>query len=148
MGSFVPFTPAPHLWLSPPQVRVFRLALPERFRGVPPDSLAPAVPQDDRPGRRGRHRRGARDRGGARAMKRLVDIGVAAGGLAVLWPLLLLIAVAIRLGGSGPVIFTQERIGRGFRPFRIYKFRTMVVDAERRGPAVAVHNDRRVTGVG
>lgn len=74
-------------------------------------------------------------------------------------PQMLLIALAIKLGSSGPVLFTQMRSGRGGVPFKVYKFRTMVVDAEarkqeimhlneRNGPAFKMKDDPRVTGIG
>jgi len=81
-------------------------------------------------------------------MKRVFDIVLSGVGLLVVSPVLLLAALAVRLGSRGPVFYRQERIGRGFVPFRILKLRTMVVDAERRGPAVTVRDDPRVTRVG
>jgi lipopolysaccharide/colanic/teichoic acid biosynthesis glycosyltransferase len=63
-------------------------------------------------------------------------------------PLLLLIAVAIRLESRGPVFFRQLRVGRNEVPFRIVKFRTMIVDAERVGPKISGLKDPRVTRVG
>jgi len=54
----------------------------------------------------------------------------------------------VRLGSPGPILFCQTRIGRHFRPFAIYKLRTMVTDAARLGPPVTAGTDRRVTGVG
>src|SRR5262245_40041226 len=67
------------------------------------------------------------------ASKRLLDIVVAASGLLSASPLLGLIALLIKVDSRGPVFFRQERVGRGFRVFRIYKFRTMVVDAPLKG---------------
>src|SRR5215470_9726734 len=81
-------------------------------------------------------------------MKRTLDIGGAVLGLTLLAPMFLVVAAAIKLDSSGPVFFLQERIGRGFRPFRIYKFRTMVVDAAQRGSAITVGDDPRITRVG
>jgi FlaA1/EpsC-like NDP-sugar epimerase/lipopolysaccharide/colanic/teichoic acid biosynthesis glycosyltransferase len=81
-------------------------------------------------------------------MKRLFDILLSALGLIVTSPLLLLAALAVRLGGRGPVFYRQERVGRGLVPFQMFKFRTMIVDAERCGPGVTVRNDSRVTRVG
>jgi FlaA1/EpsC-like NDP-sugar epimerase/lipopolysaccharide/colanic/teichoic acid biosynthesis glycosyltransferase len=81
-------------------------------------------------------------------MKRLMDLTCAAIGLAVLWPLFLLVAILIKRDGGGPVFFKQERIGRGFRPFMMYKFRTMVTDAERLGALLTARNDRRITRIG
>ncbi len=66
----------------------------------------------------------------------------------MLAPLLAVVALLIRLEGGGPVIFAQERIGRGFRPFRIYKFRTMVAGADRNGDFVTVEGDSRITRLG
>ena len=80
--------------------------------------------------------------------KRLFDVFWTVLGLAVLWPLFLLLALVIRLGDGGPVFFRQERVGRRGRRFRIIKFRTMVVDAERRGELLTVGRDPRTTRVG
>lgn len=66
----------------------------------------------------------------------------------VLLPVLLLIAILIRLDSRGPVFFRQERVGQFGRVFRIHKFRTMVVDAEARGMQITVGADPRVTRVG
>ena len=63
-------------------------------------------------------------------------------------PLLLLIALAIWVDGRGPVFFRQLRVGRNEVPFRIVKFRTMIVDAERVGPKISGLKDPRVTRVG
>lgn len=82
-------------------------------------------------------------------MKRLFDIAVSGAGLIVLSPVAALIALGIKLEDGGPVLFTQERVGRGCRVFTAYKFRSMVVDAERLTGAVqATANDPRVTRVG
>jgi len=68
--------------------------------------------------------------------------------LVVLSPLFALIAFAIVAESGFPVFFSQERVGKGRRQFRILKFRTMVVDAERRGPKISGRRDPRVTRVG
>lgn len=82
-------------------------------------------------------------------MKRLFDIVVSGAGLIVFSPVAMLIAIAIKLEDGGPVFFTQERVGRGCTAFKAYKFRSMVVDAERLTGAVqAAVNDPRVTRVG
>jgi lipopolysaccharide/colanic/teichoic acid biosynthesis glycosyltransferase len=80
-------------------------------------------------------------------MKRLIDVVAAACGLAVTAPLFVVIAAAIAATSPGPVFFRQQRIGRGFRPFTLYKFRTMAAGAELGAPITA-DGDRRVTGVG
>lgn len=80
--------------------------------------------------------------------KRAFDLLAAAIGLVLVSPLLILVAVAIRLDSPGPVLFRQRRVGRNFRPFEIYKFRTMVDGASRMGPSVTAGEDPRVTRVG
>ena len=80
--------------------------------------------------------------------KRLFDWWASTFGLLALAPVLLLLAVWIKLDSPGPVFFRQERVGRGGKLFRIHKFRTMVTDAERRGLQITVGADARVTRVG
>jgi len=60
-------------------------------------------------------------------MKRAFDLSVSLAGLCLLWPLLAIIGFAVRLTSGGPILFIQERAGRGGRPFRLLKFRTMEV---------------------
>jgi lipopolysaccharide/colanic/teichoic acid biosynthesis glycosyltransferase len=81
-------------------------------------------------------------------VKRAFDLLMAAAGLVLLSPLLLLVAAAVKLGSPGPVLFRQERIGRQFRPFFIYKFRSMVQDAPQRGGPITFGNDSRITRLG
>jgi lipopolysaccharide/colanic/teichoic acid biosynthesis glycosyltransferase len=73
---------------------------------------------------------------------------VAGLGLLILAPLLIVIAAVVRLTSPGPVFFRQERIGRGFRPFFILKFRTMVPDAPRLGGPITFGEDPRITRIG
>jgi lipopolysaccharide/colanic/teichoic acid biosynthesis glycosyltransferase len=80
--------------------------------------------------------------------RRAVDVGASCLALVVLSPVFALIALAIVLESGGPVFFSQERVGKGRRPFKILKFRTMVVDAERAGPKVSGQRDPRITRVG
>ena len=82
------------------------------------------------------------------ALRRATDAVVSALALVVLSPLLGLVAAAIKLDSRGPVFFSQVRVGSGERPFRILKFRSMVVDASRLGARVSGHRDPRVTRVG
>jgi lipopolysaccharide/colanic/teichoic acid biosynthesis glycosyltransferase len=83
------------------------------------------------------------------AAKRAIDLSVALLGLLLLGPLFVLIALAVKLDSPGPILFHQERIGRGGRPFRIHKFRTLVEGAERMGAGYLLErNDPRITGVG
>lgn len=79
--------------------------------------------------------------------KRLVDLAAAVVALLVLSPLLLLAAIAVGLSSPGPILFRQERVGRGGALFRMNKFRTMRADAEA-GPALTVGNDPRITRIG
>jgi exopolysaccharide biosynthesis polyprenyl glycosylphosphotransferase len=92
-------------------------------------------------------------------LKRAVDLLVATLLLCLLSPLMLTIALAVKLTSSGPVFFTQERYGRNRRRFRIYKFRSMVADAEglmnsieslneAQGPIFKIRKDPRITKVG
>ncbi|MDP9340568.1 MAG: sugar transferase [Actinomycetota bacterium] len=80
--------------------------------------------------------------------KRAFDLGVSAIALVLLSPSFLVVAVLIRMTSAGPVFYRQERVGRGGRVFRIWKFRTMVSDADRLGPKVSPGNDPRITRVG
>jgi lipopolysaccharide/colanic/teichoic acid biosynthesis glycosyltransferase len=79
-------------------------------------------------------------------LKRIFDIVASAMGLLLLMPVLLVVAVMIRLDSRGPVFFRQERMGRGGRPFLIHKFRTMRVDHG--GPELTSVSDSRITRVG
>jgi len=86
--------------------------------------------------------------GAYRLFKRLSDLLAAAMALLLLAPLLLLLALLVRLDSPGPVLFRQQRVGRGGRPFAILKFRSMVADAERRGGFATQAGDPRITRVG
>ena len=79
---------------------------------------------------------------------RLLDLVASGLGLVVLSPLLLLTALAVRLDTPGPVFYRAPRVGRDGIPFRLYKFRSMIADADRRGPGITVAGDRRVTRTG
>ena len=80
--------------------------------------------------------------------KRIVDVAIAGAALVASSPLLLAVAAAIKLDSPGPALFVQMRVGRGGRPIRIPKFRTMVTGGERSGPAVTAARDPRITRVG
>jgi len=94
----------------------------------------------------------------SRALKRAMDIALASVMLVLLAPFMVLVAAAIMLDTPGPVLFTQERVGKGGRRFRLVKFRTMVVDAELRRPELLglstdphwlkIDNDPRISRVG
>jgi exopolysaccharide biosynthesis polyprenyl glycosylphosphotransferase len=79
--------------------------------------------------------------GPRRLLKEIVDRTIAAAALVLLSPVLLVIAISVRLTSSGPVIFRQVRVGQGGRDFTMLKFRTMWVDAHQHRDALAVHND-------
>jgi lipopolysaccharide/colanic/teichoic acid biosynthesis glycosyltransferase len=81
-------------------------------------------------------------------LKRLFDLLVACTGLVVFSPLLLLIAVVIKLDTRGPVLYRQERVGRHGKLFRIHKFRTMVHQPADAGRQITVGADPRITRVG
>lgn len=81
-------------------------------------------------------------------LKRIFDIVVSFVGLVILSPLFLILAIAIARDSKGPVFFKQTRVGRNEVPFKIYKFRTMVEDAEARGMQLTVGDDSRITKVG
>jgi len=80
--------------------------------------------------------------------KRLFDLLLSALALLILSPLMLALWLAVRAGSSGPAIFRQVRVGRGGRPFRILKFRTMTTAQAADSPAVTTSDDARITRVG
>src|SRR5215470_20364809 len=80
--------------------------------------------------------------------KRLFDLLIAAAGLVLSAPLMLVMAAWIKLDSPGPVFFRQERVGRHGRVFRIHKFRTMRHDPSDRGPQITIGGDARITRVG
>ncbi len=80
--------------------------------------------------------------------KRLFDIVASLFGLLILMIPFAVIAVLIKLTSRGPVFFRQVRVGRNGKEFRIYKFRTMVVDAEKKGLQITTKDDNRITKIG
>ena len=81
-------------------------------------------------------------------LKYLMDLAIILVTLPLVVPVALVTALAIRLESPGPILFSQERVGQGNRPFRIYKFRSMVTSSEAGGARFASTNDSRVTRVG
>jgi lipopolysaccharide/colanic/teichoic acid biosynthesis glycosyltransferase len=81
-------------------------------------------------------------------IKRCFDFAVALFGLIVLAPFLSLIALLVKFDSKGPVFFRQERIGRGFKPFKICKIRTMVENAAQSGELTTSSKDPRITRMG
>lgn len=82
------------------------------------------------------------------SIKRALDIGISAIGLIVLLPVLIAISVAVAWSGKGSIVFRQIRVGQYGRPFKILKFRTMVIGAENLGPQITIGDDPRITRVG
>jgi sugar transferase (PEP-CTERM system associated) len=80
--------------------------------------------------------------------KRLLDIVAASIGLIVGVPLMVLVAIAVRLDSPGPILFRQERVGRAHKLFTLAKFRSMRTDAEKDGAMWATEDDPRVTRIG
>ena len=83
-----------------------------------------------------------------RYIKRFIDIILSLSGLILLFPFFLLIAVLIKKEDGGSVFFRQVRVGQNGKPFKIYKFRTMVENAERLGAKVTKEDDPRITEIG
>lgn len=81
-------------------------------------------------------------------IKRAFDIIASFCGLIILSPMLLIVSLAIKADSKGPVFFKQKRVGKNNKIFEIYKFRTMVTDAEKLGKQITVGNDSRITRVG
>ncbi len=86
--------------------------------------------------------------GGYLKAKLMFDWIAAAAGIVLILPIMLAIALAVRLSSPGPVFYRQLRVGHNNRPFMIYKFRTMGVDAEKHGAQWARRDDPRVTTLG
>jgi len=80
--------------------------------------------------------------------KRIFDLMLTVPGLFVLLPVFLIISIWIKLDSRGPVFFRQIRVGRFEQEFQIYKFRTMILDAERYGKQITVGKDQRITQCG
>ncbi len=88
-------------------------------------------------------------RGFKKVLKRTMDIAASAGGLLVLSPLFLIEAILVRVTSRGPIFYAQERVGMDGEKFRIFKFRTMVMDAEKSsGPVMSKPGDPRCTPIG
>ena len=83
-------------------------------------------------------------------IKRIFDVLMSITGLLVLSPLFLIISILIKTDGPGPIFFTQDRIGKEGKTFTIYKFRTMIVNAENIGDGISIKsaNDSRITKTG
>ena len=80
--------------------------------------------------------------------KRAFDIVATVIGGLILLPIILIISVWIKLSSKGPLFYTQTRVGQDFKPFKLYKFRSMVINADQIGPSVTSGDDPRITKVG
>lgn len=80
--------------------------------------------------------------------KRIFDLMATILGGVLLLPIIMVIAIWIKLSSKGPLFYVQKRVGRNFEEFNLYKFRSMIVDADTRGPSVTSGDDPRITKVG
>lgn len=85
---------------------------------------------------------------GQKIMKRIIDIVVSIISIIVLIPLYIVLGIIVKMTSTGPVLFKQDRIGLHGSTFKIIKFRTMYVDAEKAGPQLSSSNDPRITKIG
>lgn len=81
-------------------------------------------------------------------VKRIFDFLVSLLGIIILSPIFLLVSIVIKLDSKGNILFLQKRVGRYGKEFNIYKFRTMITDAEKVGKQITIGNDSRITKVG
>lgn len=81
-------------------------------------------------------------------LKRAVDIGVSLFGLILLFPFFILISILIKLDSKGTVFYKSTRVGKREKNFKLYKFRTMQIDAEKTGPPITYNTDPRITRIG
>lgn len=81
-------------------------------------------------------------------VKRLIDVAASSLAIIILLPIYIGVAIAIKITSKGPIIYRQERIGKFGEPFTIYKFRSMVADSEKNGPALSSKSDERITPLG
>ena len=80
--------------------------------------------------------------------KRVFDIFASVIGMILLTPILFIIIIWIKLSSRGPLFYVQKRVGKDFKEFSLYKFRSMIVDADKQGPCVTSGDDKRITKVG
>lgn len=81
-------------------------------------------------------------------IKRIFDFLLSLAGVIILSPIFIIVSIAIKIDSKGNVLFLQKRVGRYGKEFNIYKFRTMVTDAEKLGKQITVGKDNRITKVG
>ena len=80
--------------------------------------------------------------------KRVFDIVASLVGIVLLLPVFIIIGLWVKLSSKGPIFFVQKRVGKDFKEFNLYKFRSMVVGAQNKGPGVTSKDDARITKVG
>ena len=83
-----------------------------------------------------------------RTFKRVIDIVASIISLIIFTPMFIVLAILVKSSSRGPIFFLQERVGKNGRPFKIVKYRTMVVNAEKSGPQLSSSNDPRITSIG
>ena len=81
-------------------------------------------------------------------VKRFMDVTVSVIAICLLMPIYIIVGVCVKLSSKGPIFYLQERMGRYGKPFNIIKFRTMIIDAEKYGPALSSDGDPRITRLG
>jgi exopolysaccharide biosynthesis polyprenyl glycosylphosphotransferase len=81
-------------------------------------------------------------------VKRIIDVAISAIAITILMPVFIFLSLGVKLSSKGPIFYSHVRIGRYGKPFTIYKFRSMVTDAEKAGPALSSKNDSRITSFG
>lgn len=82
------------------------------------------------------------------SLKRILDLSISMIAVTILLPVYIILAIAVKLTSKGPVFYLQERIGKNMKPFKIIKFRTMFIDAEKFGPQLSSKHDPRITKLG
>jgi exopolysaccharide biosynthesis polyprenyl glycosylphosphotransferase len=83
-----------------------------------------------------------------RSVKRMIDISSSIIAMAILMPAYIIVAIGVKLGSKGPIFYSHERIGLHGKPFKMFKFRSMYLDAEKDGPQLSSENDSRITRFG
>jgi lipopolysaccharide/colanic/teichoic acid biosynthesis glycosyltransferase len=132
-----------------PALRVEARVAPGRVVRLPARVSRPAARRESRSGGTGEACRSVPTPGTGELLIRLLDIAGSLTMLTLSLPLMVAAALLIKLTSPGPVLYRQERVGQGGRLFTLFKFRTMIEDAERYlGPVWAKKNDQRVTRVG
>lgn len=81
-------------------------------------------------------------------LKRIIDIAASIIAMMILMPVYLIVAIGVKMSSKGPVFYSHERIGLHGKPFTMYKFRSMFLDAEKNGPQLSSKNDKRITRFG